>query len=108
MSALNARPARSTAQRDGSNDVGVRSDGEGELQVVDRGGQAEQRDAAVEQQRDALQLVVLVGDAEADLLDVERAEAALDREPPRAAAVAGAQRRRGSARRRASAPRAPG
>ena len=70
----------------------VRGDDEGELQVVDRRGEAEDRDAAVEQERDALELVLSDGDAEADLLDVERAEAALDREPPRPVAVAGAQR----------------
>ena len=91
MSALKARPARSTAQRDGSRTSAF----EATTKVICRSSTAAVRPnsetAAVEQQRDARQLVVLGGDAEADLLDVERAEAALDRQPPRPAAVAGAQ-----------------
>ena len=70
---------------------GIGRDDKGELQVIDRGGQAEQRNAPIHQQRDALQLVLPHRDAETDLLDVDRAETTLDRQPPRAVAVARAQ-----------------
>src|SRR5690606_39131447 len=70
----------------------VGCDVEPELQVVDGSGQTEERDTTVEEQRNALEVVILRGNAEADLLDVERTEALLDREPPRSVTVAGTQR----------------
>ena len=47
-----ARPPRSTAQRLGSRTDAFEATTNVELQVVDRGGEPEERDAAVEQQRD--------------------------------------------------------
>ena len=67
-----------------------------EPQVLHRCGETEQRDVAVEIEADHLELagreVLLVGDAEADLLEVDRAERALDRQVPRPVAAARPQR----------------
>ena len=69
-----------------------------EAQLFHRGGQAEQRHAAVEVQADHVELLgrqpLLVGDTQADLLEVDRAERPLDGHEPRPVAAAGPQRDR--------------
>ena len=76
----------------GVEDGSVRADDERQRQVVDRRGEAEDRYAPVEQQRDRLQVALLDLRVEADLFYVHRPEPLLDREPPRAGRIAGAQR----------------
>ncbi len=65
-------------------------------QLVDGGGQPQQRDLPVEEEADHLDLagreVLLVGHAEPDLLQVDRTERPLDRQEPRPVTTAGAQR----------------
>ena len=79
------RPAR------GAERVAVRGD-VGDLQVVHRAGEPEHRHRAVHEHRHALDAALRRERVEAHLLEVERAEAALDRDPPRPRAVAGAER----------------
>ena len=64
----------------------------GDLQVVDGAGEAEQRHRPVEEQGDAVDPLRRHLHAEADLLQVQGAEALLDGDPPRSVAVAGAER----------------
>ena len=103
-----AKPARSTSQRAGSkNDLF-----DATMNVSERSSTAAVSpkidDAPVEQQRDRLQMALLDLGVEADLLDVDGAEALLDREPPRAGRVARPQRDEHDVGRAASAPRPPG
>ena len=75
----------------GVEDRGVGGHGEGQLQVIDRGRQAEQRHAPVEQERDAFKFVLAHRDAKTHLLHVDRPKAALHGQPPRPLPIAGAQ-----------------
>ena len=89
-----AKPSTSTSHEDGEKNG--REHVVAEAQLVDAGGEAQQRHLAVEVEADDLQAPgrgpLLVFDAEPDLLEVHRAERPLDRQEPRAVAAAGAQR----------------
>ena len=63
----------------------------GDREPVDRGGHPEDRELAVEEQRDLGDPATGLDGVEPDPVDVERAELALDDDPPRAGRVAGPQ-----------------